>query len=100
MGSIVGVIFFGLLLLDLTHKNVRRFRQQSRPVTAEVRSLRASLRDAPRTGRFDRFPSVMALTEDMRREVAASEGFTYISRAKGTQYFEYHGAATEELPDA
>ena len=98
MFQLVASTIFPIVAIN---RNYRRIVGPSRPVSPAVRRLRAGLRDSPKTGRFrSGVLQELALTEDMMREVAASEGYSYTTSAKGTNYFEYVGRVGEEVLDA
>lgn len=99
MGDIVKVLLSGLMLLGATYGVGYPIVMASRPISRDVRCVRASLRGAPRTGRFEDFQAG-PLNEDMMQEIGASEGFEYTVTGRKRPYFEYVGPPTEDLPDA
>lgn len=100
MWMIIEILAIGLMLVITVFYHVTLATDWAQPVSADARRLRAALRkEAPLRGGVDIFPLGRGLSEDMRREIGAVEGFRYVTARRGSR-FEYIGRSTGELPDA
>jgi hypothetical protein len=100
MTAIVHLVVSSFLLVSIFAYQVGKLLGTYRPVSADARRLRAHLRkEAPLKGRVDVFPMGAGLTDDMRREIGAAEGFRYTPSYR-RPHFDHIGRSTGKLPDA